>query len=281
VKIVKTKHALQEAIQLLKKNRSSVKVGLVPTMGALHQGHASLIRMAKQKSDIVVVSIFVNPSQFNNLSDLERYPRTFEADSQLLENERADVLFYPEVSGVYEEGIPEIKIDLNGLDLVMEGEFRPGHFDGVVMVVSRLFNLVQPDIAFFGQKDFQQLAIIKKMTSELLFDIEICPVAIYRSKEGLALSSRNALLTEEQRREALIIIETLLYGNQIAKNDKKAKVVKARMIDYFAKGKLKMEYLSIVDNASLLEVDIISSDSTVCIAAFCGDVRLIDNFQFT
>jgi pantoate--beta-alanine ligase len=250
-------------------------------MGALHQGHASLIRMAKQKSDIVVVSIFVNPSQFNNLSDLERYPRTFEADSQLLENERADVLFYPEVSGVYEEGIPEIKIDLNGLDLVMEGEFRPGHFDGVVMVVSRLFNLVQPDIAFFGQKDFQQLAIIKKMTSELLFDIEICPVAIYRSKEGLALSSRNALLTEEQRREALIIIETLLYGNQIAKNDKKAKVVKARMIDYFAKGKLKMEYLSIVDNASLLEVDIISSDSTVCIAAFCGDVRLIDNFQFT
>jgi pantoate--beta-alanine ligase len=281
VKIVKTKHALQEAIQLLKKNRSSVKVGLVPTMGALHEGHASLIRIAKQKSDIVVVSIFVNPSQFNNLSDLERYPRTFEADSQLLENERADVLFYPEVGGVYEEGIPEIKIDLNGLDLVMEGEFRPGHFDGVVMVVSRLFNLVQPDIAFFGQKDFQQLAIIKKMTSELLFDIEICPVAIYRSEEGLALSSRNALLTEEQRREALIIIETLLYGNQIAKNDKKAKVVKARMIDYFAKGKLKMEYLSIVDNASLLEVDIISSDSTVCIAAFCGDVRLIDNFQFT
>jgi pantoate--beta-alanine ligase len=281
VKIVNTKHALQEAIQLLKKNRSSVKVGLVPTMGALHEGHASLIRIAKQKSDIVVVSIFVNPSQFNNLSDLERYPRTFEADSQLLENERADVLFYPEVSGVYEEGIPEIKIDLNGLDLVMEGEFRPGHFDGVVMVVSRLFNLVQPDIAFFGQKDFQQLAIIKKMTSELLFDIEICPVAIYRSEEGLALSSRNALLTEEQRREALIIIETLLYGNQIAKNDKKAKVVKARMIDYFAKGKLKMEYLSIVDNASLLEVDIISSDSTVCIAAFCGDVRLIDNFQFT
>lgn len=281
MKIVNTKHALQEAIQLLKKNRSSVKVGLVPTMGALHEGHASLIRIAKQKSDIVVVSIFVNPSQFNNLSDLERYPRTFEADSQLLENERADVLFYPEVSGVYEEGIPEIKIDLNGLDLVMEGEFRPGHFDGVVMVVSRLFNLVQPDIAFFGQKDFQQLAIIKKMTSELLFDIEICPVAIYRSEEGLALSSRNALLTEEQRREALIIIETLLYGNQIAKNDKKAKVVKARMIDYFAKGKLKMEYLSIVDNASLLEVDIISSDSTVCIAAFCGDVRLIDNFQFT
>ena len=280
MKIVKTKHDLQQAIELLKKDRLNAKVGFVPTMGALHQGHASLVKKAKEHADIVVVSVFVNPTQFNNVDDLKRYPRTFEADVQLLENEQADLLFYPEVEAVYEKEITEIKVDLKGLDLVMEGEFRPGHFKGVVQVVHRLFDLVQPDIAFFGQKDFQQLAIIRQMTNDLGLKIEIFPVPIYRSEQGLALSSRNALLSEEERAEALIIHETLSYGVELAKKETNAEFVKKSMIAYFSNGTLSLEYLAIVDNTTLQEVKEISENSTACIAAFCGKVRLIDNQQF-
>ncbi|MEO9533481.1 MAG: pantoate--beta-alanine ligase [Crocinitomicaceae bacterium] len=280
MKIVKTKHDLQQAIELLKKDRLNAKVGFVPTMGALHQGHASLVKKAKEHADIVVVSIFVNPTQFNNADDLKRYPRTFEADVQLLENEQADLLFYPEVEAVYEKEITEIKVDLKGLDLVMEGEFRPGHFKGVVQVVHRLFDLVQPDIAFFGQKDFQQLSIIRQMTNDLGLKIEIFPVPIYRSEQGLALSSRNALLSEEERAEALIIHETLSYGVELAKKETNAEFVKKSMIAYFSNGTLSLEYLAIVDNTTLQEVKEISENSTACIAAFCGKVRLIDNQQF-
>lgn len=279
MKIVRTKNELQKAIQLLKNERKAAKVGFVPTMGALHEGHASLVKKAKQLSDIVVVSVFVNPTQFNNQEDLKRYPRTFERDVHLLENEATDLLFYPDVDAVYSDGIPEIKVDLNGLDQVMEGQFRPGHFEGVIMVVSRLFDLVQPDIAFFGRKDFQQLAIIQQMTNKLNLQIEICPVEIFRSDKGLALSSRNALLSSDEKEEALIIVETLKFGARLALTEKDGQKVKQGMLDYFSKGDLKLEYLSIVDSNTLQDVSIIDTNTTACIAAFSGKVRLIDNYQ--
>lgn len=281
MKIANTKSELHELIAELKSEQDSPRVGFVPTMGALHHGHLSLIEQASNRCNIVVVSIFVNPTQFNNQDDLKKYPRTFEEDKKLLETITCDLLFYPEVEDVYPEDYIAPEVDLNGLDLVMEGAFRPGHFDGVVNVVNRLFELVQPDLAFFGKKDFQQLAIIKRMVGQLNWNIEIVAVDIKRAATGLAMSSRNARLSDQQKQEALIIFETLNYGLELTKSETNCTRIKAQMISYFEKGALNLEYLEVANSNSLRPALSTNEPIVCCIAAHCGEVRLIDNMEFT
>ncbi len=281
MKIANTKSELNELIAELKLEKESSSVGFVPTMGALHQGHLSLIQKASNSCGIVVVSIFVNPTQFNNEDDLKKYPRTIEEDKSLLASTLCDLLFYPEVAEVYPKDYSAPKVDLIGLDLVMEGAFRPGHFEGVVNVVNRLFELVQPDMAFFGKKDFQQLAIIRKMVEQLTWNIEIVAVDIKRSESGLALSSRNARLSRQQQQEALIIYKTLNYGYELSKTESNCARIKAQMISFFEKGSLNLEYLEVANSKSLKPALSTNEPIVCCIAAHCGEVRLIDNMEFT
>ncbi|MCC7454795.1 MAG: pantoate--beta-alanine ligase, partial [Crocinitomix sp.] len=248
----------------------------------LHSGHISLIKQAQNVCDFVVCSIFVNPSQFNNANDLKVYHRTVEADQKLLEEANCDLLFLPSFEVIYPNGIPAYSIDLQGLDQGMEGAFRPGHFNGVCMVVERFFELISPNKAFFGLKDFQQLAIIRKMTKIRNLPIEIIASPIARAKNGLALSSRNALLTEEQRTDAGLISKALKAGIQKSKEIKEANAVK-KYITTFFEGQTEMvvEYVEIVENENLTRVAEINDNCTVCIVVFYGNVRLIDNMQFS
>jgi pantoate--beta-alanine ligase len=264
-------------------SKKELKIGFVPTMGALHEGHLSLIHKAKKENDLVICSIFVNPTQFNNPNDLTNYPRTLEEDVLLLEQACCDAVFIPGVQVIYPEfpnNTTFITLDLSPLDQVMEGAFRPGHFDGVVNVVYRLFSLVQPNTAYFGLKDFQQVAVIKHMVSALNLDLKIvaCPTA--RENTGLAKSSRNKRLTDEQKEEALILYNTLMFGKEISANHS-PQTVHQKMVDYFQTSKLTLEYIEIVHPLTLqkLEENWVSG-AVCCIAAFCGEVRLIDNMEF-
>lgn len=282
MKVAKNEKELASALGLVKAKNPKIIIGFVPTMGALHSGHISLIKQAQKVCDFVVCSIFVNPSQFNNANDLKVYPRTVEADQKLLEEANCDLLFLPSFEVIYPNGIPSYSIDLQGLDQGMEGAFRPGHFNGVCMVVERFFELVSPNKAFFGLKDFQQLAIIRKMTKIRNLPIEIIASPIARAKNGLALSSRNALLTEEQRTEARLISKALKAGIQKSKEIKEASVIK-KYITTFFEGQTEMvvEYVEIVENENLTPVAEINDNCTVCIVVFYGNVRLIDNMQFS
>jgi pantoate--beta-alanine ligase len=274
--IFHTRQAISKAIQSVKSVGKSV--GFVPTMGALHEGHLALVSEAFSRVDCVVVSIFVNPSQFNNLSDLENYPRMHEKDIELLNSIGNVIIFIPENGEVYPYNDSYEALDLEGLDSRLEGEFRPGHFQGVVHVVRNLFRLVKPDKAFFGLKDFQQLAVIRLMTKKLNFPIEIVAYPTKRTSEGLALSSRNLRLNEAERKEALIIYRTLLLVNEL-KETMSPEETKNKAIEFFNTGTLNLEYLEIVDNLTLLPIKVWKTEVTCCIAAFCGDVRLIDNMQ--
>ena len=273
--IVKTVFELQKVLAEAKNNSKSI--GFVPTMGALHTGHLRLIHRASEENDLVVVSIFVNPTQFNNKEDLLQYPRTIEKDLDLLkENCSNFIVFYPETVEIYPSNDNFTPIDLGHLDEVLEGKFRPGHFKGVVHVVHNLFKLVTPQKAYFGQKDFQQLAIIRFMTKAYGFPIEIIACDTLREPSGLAMSSRNMRLSEEQKVEALIIWETLKFieANKSVLNPKE---LKNRAIDFFEKSTLKLEYLEIVNAENLFEAENWSEPAVCCIAAYCGEVRLIDN----
>lgn len=256
-------------------------VGLVPTMGALHEGHASLVKRSVEDNSVTVVSVFVNPTQFNDKGDLERYPRTLEADCRLLETLGASCVFAPSVEEVYPE--PDTRIfDFTPLDKVMEGIYRPGHFNGVAQIVSKLFAYVEPDRAYFGEKDFQQLAIIREMVRQLGLSLDIVGCPIVREADGLALSSRNALLTPEQRHAALAISRTLFASVEYAKchslGDTKQMVEQA-IVD--AEG-LELEYYEVVDGNTLQSV--VSWDDADyivgCITVYCGKVRLIDNIRY-
>ncbi|MDD5185552.1 MAG: pantoate--beta-alanine ligase, partial [Paludibacter sp.] len=209
MKIIGTKQDLNIEIELLKANKKSI--GFVPTMGALHAGHIALVERAVAENDCCIVSIFVNPTQFNNLIDLEKYPRDLDRDAQMLESIGCQLIFAPEASEIYttDELTGSFDFDFGGLDSVMEGKFRPGHFNGVVQIVSKLFRLIQPDKAYFGEKDFQQLAIIHRMVNIMHFDINIIDCQIVRDESGLAMSSRNERLTEEQRKKAVEISKVL------------------------------------------------------------------------
>jgi pantoate--beta-alanine ligase len=254
------------------------KVGFVPTMGALHEGHLNLVKRAHEENDLVVVSIFVNPTQFNNPSDLATYPRMPENDYAVLASLGFDIhLFRPETSEVYPATDRFVSIDLGGLDAVLEGVYRPGHFQGVVHVVRNLFRLVNPDRAYFGRKDLQQLAVIRKMTEYYNFSIEIVACPTLRESSGLAMSSRNLRLSDSQRADARIIVDTLSQVTKWSKYNS-PKQVQSMAKDFFSQGRLRLEYLELVDDLSFTPLsDSWSAHSSCCIAAYCGDVRLIDN----
>ena len=256
-------------------------VGLVPTMGALHEGHASLVARSVAENGVTVVSVFVNPTQFNDKGDLERYPRTLDADCRLLQRLGADCVFAPSVEEVYPE--PDTReFDFTPLDKVMEGIYRPGHFNGVAQIVSKLFMYVEPDRAYFGEKDFQQLAIIREMVRQMDFKLTIVGCPIVREADGLALSSRNALLTESQRRTALAISKTLFASVAYAKQHTLAEtkqMVEQAIAD--TEG-LELEYYEIVDGNTLQPLTAWDDASYVvgCITVYCGKVRLIDNIRY-
>ncbi len=272
-----TRKSLNEALASLKEAKKSV--GFVPTMGALHEGHLALVKRALSESDTVVVSIFVNPTQFNNMQDLDKYPRMLQADVDLLQTIGEVIVFAPTVEEVYPENDTYTPLDLEGIDNVMEGEFRPGHFQGVVHVVRNLFQIVQPDQAYFGLKDFQQVAVIRLLTKKYNFPIQIIACPTLRETNGLAMSSRNLRLTEKEREDALIIIQTLKYIQSL-KATKTPKEAKELAMEYFSNGKLRLEYLEIVNGANLKSLDNEWNEySVVCLAAFCGAVRLIDNLE--
>lgn len=281
MQIVETKQALSA---LLSEARAAGKtVGLVPTMGALHQGHASLVRRSVSENGFTVVSDFVNPTQFNDKTDLKNYPRTMEADCALLESLGVDVVFAPSVEEMYPE--PDTRtFSYPPTDEVMEGAFRPGHFNGVCQIVSKLFYAVEPDRAYFGEKDFQQVAVIKAMVKDLGLGLEICPCPIVREADGLALSSRNALLTPEEREIALNISKYLFESKAYA-DDHSLRETKAFVIDSINKVEgLEVQYYEIVDGDSLKSLrSWADSNSMVgCITVFCGQrpVRLIDNIRY-
>lgn len=259
------------------------KIGLVPTMGALHAGHASLVGRSVKENDVTVVSVFVNPTQFNDKKDLETYPRTLEADCRLLESMGADIVFAPSAEEVYPE--PDTRtFSYPPTDTVMEGAFRPGHFNGVCQIVSKLFSYVEPDKAYFGEKDFQQIAVVKAMVKELNIPVEICPCKIVREDDGLALSSRNALLTAEERTLAVNISKTLFASVDYAKEHTLEETKKFVIDTINAHEGLEVQYYEIVDGDSLCSLaSWDDSDYIVgCITVFCGarPVRLIDNVKY-
>jgi pantoate--beta-alanine ligase len=251
-------------------------IGFVPTMGALHEGHKALVDKASEENELVVISIFVNPTQFNNQEDLALYPRTLDADLDLLKTIKNGIVFVPTVSDIYPENTSFKPFDLGILDKVMEGKHRPGHFDGVVHVVHNLFKIVEPTKAYFGQKDFQQLAVIRKMNAHYGFPIEIIACETLRENTGLAMSSRNMRLSELEKKESLIIWQTLQFVKDNKVNFLPNELL-VKATDYFKSGNLTLEYLDIVEVDSLEEAQDWKSQTVCCIAAYCGKVRLIDN----
>jgi pantoate--beta-alanine ligase len=281
MKIINTVSELKSELNSLRESNKTI--GLVPTMGALHEGHISLVKRSVKDNDITVVSIFVNPTQFNDKKDLEKYPRTFESDCALLEANNTSIVFAPTVEEVYPE--PDTRtFSYPPTDTVMEGAFRPGHFNGVCQIVSKLFMYVEPHKAYFGEKDFQQIAVIKAMVNDLKFPLEICACPIVREKDGLALSSRNTLLSNEERTIALNISQTLFASLDYAKSHtlEETKTWVINSID--AIEGLRVEYYEIVDGNTLASLNEWADSEYImgCITVFCGSipVRLIDNIKY-
>ena len=279
---MKLVHTIQELrAELDIQRKAGKKIGFVPTMGALHEGHASLVRCAVAENDVVVVSDFVNPTQFNDKNDLLKYPRTLEADCELLEKEGAAYVFAPSVEEVYPE--PDTRqFSYAPLDTVMEGKYRPGHFNGVCQVVSKLFIMVEPDKAYFGEKDFQQLAIIREMVKQMNFPLEIVGCPIVREADGLALSSRNARLSEEERLQALSISKTLFQSKEYAATHTVEETQKFVEDGIAAAEGLELEYFELVDGTTLQKISTWDETNYAvgCITVYCGEVRLIDNIKY-
>ncbi|MDR2684912.1 MAG: pantoate--beta-alanine ligase [Prevotellaceae bacterium] len=280
--VIKTQNAIIEQVKAIKAEGKTI--GFVPTMGALHSGHLALVEKCAAENDVAIVSIFVNPTQFNNADDLACYPRNIAADIALLEKSGCKIVFAPDAEDIYSE--KEIKqpfeFDFQGLDRVMEGVFRPNHFNGVVQIVSKLFTLVQPNRAYFGEKDFQQLAIIRLMTRTMNFAVEIVGCPIVREQSGLAMSSRNSLLTENERQIAAHIYAVLSESKIFAKETSTAELKNCVIAAIERKEPLKVEYFEITDGNTLRHLnDWRSSGFAVgCIAVYCGKVRLIDNIFY-
>jgi pantoate--beta-alanine ligase len=257
------------------------RIGFVPTMGALHFGHLSLVRKSRAENQVTIVSIFVNPTQFNDPSDLEKYPRMPEQDLEMLDAEGVDIVFMPDVETIYPDDKRNI-FDLAGLDEPMEGKFRKGHFDGVADVVFRLFDLVKPDRAYFGEKDFQQLKIIQQMTKVAKLPVEILSGDIIREADGLAMSSRNMRLSDKERIAAANIYQIMRNFNPLAfvENPNKAEKILSEQINQHEH--LKTEYVSIVEDESMQTPEKLQCDVPyrLCVAVWCGQVRLIDNLTF-
>lgn len=285
MQILTTKQALQSAVQACK--IAGQTIGLVPTMGALHEGHATLVRRAVQENDICVVSVFVNPTQFNNKEDLAKYPRDINRDAELLRSIGAQYAFAPTPEEMYsaEEMNTTFAFDFAGLDQVMEGKMRPGHFNGVVQVVSRLFYLVQPNKAYFGEKDFQQLAIIHHMVERsnmagTFGALQIIDCPIVREASGLALSSRNERLSKIEKQTALVISQTLFASLEWAKEGLSVAQVQQRVTETInAVEGLEVEYYDIVDQTTLQPTNSFTN-AIGCVTVYCGPVRLIDNIKY-
>ena len=267
---------MKNIVNEVKKEGKSI--GLVPTMGYFHQGHLSLIREVRKKCDILIASIFVNPTQFGPSEDYERYPRDLGRDELIAEREKVDFIFAPSVSEMYPSGYSTF-LEVEGLSKVMCGKSRPAHFRGVTTVVAKLFNVIQPDVAYFGQKDAQQAAIIKKMASDLDMDVEIHVCPIVREKDGLAMSSRNAHLNEEERKTATVLYRSLLKAkDEIIKGKKDAGEISKEITEVIEGEKLaRIDYIAIVDPENLQEVDNIDQEVLIATAVWIGKTRLIDN----
>lgn len=280
MEIFKTKKPLLDFVE--RQKEMGKRIGFAPTMGALHQGHISLYAQARKENDLVISSIFVNPTQFNNPQDLEKYPRNIGKDIQLLEESGfVDAVYIPEVSDIYPEVLESKEYDFDGLENEMEGKFRPGHFNGVGTVVEELFRQVKPDNAYFGDKDYQQLAIIKKFTEKLKLPIKIHGVPIFREKNGLAMSSRNQRLNPEEREAAKIIYETLVKVNDWFRVITIPEINERVQEIFDDQPGMKLEYFEIADEATLKQTDFFYKDKNyrAFIVVFVGDVRLIDNMH--
>ena len=254
------------------------RLGLVPTMGALHEGHLSLVRAARASCDAVAVSIFVNPTQFGPNEDLAKYPRSFERDSELLQQERVDLLFAPTPQEMYPRGTVTW-VTVEELSGKLDGRSRPGHFRGVTTVVAKLFHIIEPDVAFFGQKDAAQLAIIRRMVRDLNLPVEIAVCPIVREPDGLAMSSRNAYMSSEQRKQALMLHRSLARVQRLANQGERSavKLTAAGRQEFSPDGPVRLDYFEIVDPETLDPVEDVSGGALVAVAAFVGTTRLIDN----
>lgn len=281
MKVIHTIKELQT--ELDNARRAGKSIGLVPTMGALHNGHASLVRRSVRENDVTVVSVFVNPTQFNDKSDLDKYPRTLEADVELLESIGADFAFAPSVAEMYPEEDTRV-FSYPPTDTVMEGGFRPGHFNGVCQIVSKLFMAVEPTRAYFGEKDFQQIAVIRRMVEDKGFKLTIVACPIVRENDGLALSSRNSLLSQQERDLAVNISRVLFISRDYAKNHTLAETKQWVVDTLNALDGLEVQYYEIVDAKSLQSVNDWNDAESIqgCITVFCGSipVRLIDNVKY-
>ncbi|HAH3437360.1 TPA: pantoate--beta-alanine ligase [Escherichia coli] len=275
--IIETLPLLRQQIRRLR--MEGKRVALVPTMGNLHDGHMKLVDEAKVRADVVVVSIFVNPMQFDRPEDLARYPRTLQEDCEKLNKRKVDLVFAPSVKEIYPNGTEtHTYVDVPGLSTMLEGASRPGHFRGVSTIVSKLFNLVQPDIACFGEKDFQQLALIRKMVADMGFDIEIVGVPIMRAKDGLALSSRNGYLTAEQRKIAPGLYKVLSsIADKLQAGERDLDEIIAIAGQELNEKGFRADDIQIRDADTLLEVSENSKRAVILVAAWLGDARLIDN----
>ena len=279
MQLLTTQAALREQVKACQKTHKTI--GLVPTMGALHEGHASLVRKAVQDNQVVFVSVFVNPTQFNNKEDLEKYPRNIQRDAELLASLGVDFVFAPSPEEMYspEEMQETFDFDFGGLDQVMEGKMRPGHFNGVVQIVSKLFDLIQPTKAYFGEKDYQQLAVIRRMVEVMHFDVTIVGCPIVREKSGLAMSSRNERLSEKEKQIATNISHILFESRQLTQSQTVAQV-ESWVIEQINRVEgLTVEYYEIVDQTTLQPAADFKH-AIGCVTVYCGPVRLIDNIKY-
>ncbi len=275
--ILRTKKEVKSTLDILK--RSQKTIGFVPTMGALHQGHLALVKNAKLSSDVIVVSIFVNPTQFTNQEDFEKYPITLSEDLALLENQDVDFVFLPEVEEIYPTKTI-LKMDFGDLDKTLEGAFREGHFNGVGVVVSKLLNIVKPDKSFFGQKDLQQVAVIKRLVQDLSFDVEIIVVPTIREDDGLAMSSRNIRLNQTSRLTATILFKCMTFAkDELLRGGDWFEIREKVTRRFHDEPKARLEYFELVHTDSLEKLKSIQGikNASIVTAAYIGDVRLIDN----
>lgn len=276
MQIVRTITEMRAAVHAVRQPQRTV--GFVPTMGALHDGHRSLMQAARKRCDVVAASIFVNPTQFGPNEDFSRYPRTFEADCQMLEAESVDILYAPSPEEMYPAGASTV-IRVEGISDRLDGVSRPGHFYGVATVVAKLFNIVQPDIAFFGQKDAAQVAVLRRMVRDLNMPLELVVCPTLRESDGLAMSSRNRYLSPEERKRALVLSRALHTVEALAKDGEKnaTRLLAAMQSMFLTEPTVKIDYLSIVDPDTLLALENTHKGALVAVAAYVGTTRLIDN----
>lgn len=279
MKLIYNRYELEKYISLLKK-RGEI-IGFVPTMGALHAGHISLVKKAKLDNDVCICSIFVNPTQFNNKEDFKNYPRSLESDIELFDHEKADAVFIPSEKEMYPGTVTE-KIFLGGLKNVMEGKFRPGHFIGVAIIVRKFFDLIKPDRVYFGEKDFQQVSVIKYLVKHYGIPVEIITCPTIREKDGLAMSSRNRRLNAEERMAAPLIYKTLCDTKGKFRSLTVEEIKKLVEYQIGSCNLMKLEYFEIVDSEKFIPVSSVENHKyyTACIAVYVGKIRLIDNIKF-